>query len=158
MGSAADEARYSRSGPSPTFTDGRVVLLTSDIAEVRNAATGAVQRTFPVRARPDTTVMAYDGRLINHDGAAPRRITATDVGGSRVLTDELPGTFVAMNACGKDRVCVLTQTVPTAKLDPPITRITALDTRSRQKPLWQRVSTYGACADQTGTLRIWKLG
>ena len=41
---------------------------------------------------------------------------------------------------------MLTQTVPTTDPDPPITRITALDTRSRQKPLWQRDSTYGATA------------
>ncbi len=150
MATLADEAKYNRSGPSPTFSDGRVVLLTRDAAEVRDAATGVLRRLVPVAAESGETAVAYDGWLVTHDEAddhpGPQTIRVTELVGSArtaVVPEKLPGRFLAMSPCGKDRVCVLTQTLPASPASPPITRLTAIDVRKRQT-LWQRDSTYGA--------------
>ncbi|MET0520663.1 MAG: PQQ-binding-like beta-propeller repeat protein [Jiangellaceae bacterium] len=135
-----DEAKTNRAGPPLTFSDGRIVLLTGDTAEVRNAATGDLQRTVPMSAPTRGTAVAYDGWLFTHDEAddspGPQSIRAIDLAGSNstsIVLEKLPGRFVAMNACGINRVCVITVTEQVRK-------VTAIDARKRQV-LWQRDSS-----------------
>jgi hypothetical protein len=109
-----------------------------------------MKQSVPVAAVSGDTVAAYDGWLFTHDEAdnspGPQHIRATDLitGTTRVVA-ELPGAFLALNACGKDRVCVLTQTQPANANAAPVTKLTSIDVR-RPEVLWQRDSTYGAGA------------
>jgi hypothetical protein len=149
MAVSDDEKKYNMSGPSPTFIDGRIVLLTSGAAEVRDAATGDLRRSVPLPARGET-VVAYDGWLFTRDatdiGSGVHRIRATtldETSYTSTVLAELPGAFVTMNACGMDQVCVLTQTRPGSASDQQITKLTAIGVRER-RVLWQRDSSYGA--------------
>jgi outer membrane protein assembly factor BamB len=144
MATPADEAKLNRSGPPVTFTDARVVLLTDrGDAEVRNAATGNVQRTVPVAPVSGKTAVAYDGWLYTHDEAdgtrGPQHIRATDLVGDAgtAVIEELPGRLLTLGSCGAARVCVSTQALRNKSGDPRINTLTALDVRKRRM-IWQR--------------------
>jgi outer membrane protein assembly factor BamB len=142
-----DEAKLSRSGPPQTFGGDTIVLLTNrGDAEVRNAATGDVQRTVPVAPVSGKTAAAYDGWLYTHDEAdgtrGPQRIRATDLVGDAgtAVIEELPGLLLTLGACGAARVCVSTQALRNESGDPRINTLTALDARKRRM-IWQRNTT-----------------
>nr|WP_296069839.1 PQQ-binding-like beta-propeller repeat protein [uncultured Actinoplanes sp.] len=138
-----DEELADQSGLPAVYADPRFVVITTDqSAQVRDVRTGRLERSVPVWPGSGAAMVAYDGFLFSHDEAddssGPVQLRATDLYG-QLGTDRaapIPGRLVTMNACGRQRVCVITQAGSR-------TTVTAVDARTRQRA-WQSSAVPGA--------------